>query len=76
MTTEAKVGAFVLASLLILTSTVVYLANAQFRGGKQFLPGRLRRGRWRGEPVELALQAVAVVSGEDQQHSVLVAIDS
>lgn len=33
MTTEAKVGAFVLASLLILTSTVVYLANAQFRGG-------------------------------------------
>ena len=34
MTTEAKVGAFVLASLLILTSTVVYLANAQFRGGK------------------------------------------
>ena len=34
MTTEAKVGAFVLVSLLILTSTVVYLANAQFRGGK------------------------------------------
>jgi phospholipid/cholesterol/gamma-HCH transport system substrate-binding protein len=34
LTTEAKVGAFVLASLLILTSTVVYLANAQFRGGK------------------------------------------
>jgi len=34
VTTEAKVGAFVLASLLILTSTVVYLANAQFRGGK------------------------------------------
>ena len=34
MTTEAKVGAFVLASLLILTATVVYLANAQFRGGK------------------------------------------
>lgn len=34
MTTEAKVGAFVLASLLILTSTVVYLGNAQFRGGK------------------------------------------
>ena len=34
MTTEAKVGAFVLASLLILTSTIVYLANAQFRGGK------------------------------------------
>ncbi len=34
MTTEARVGAFVLASLLILTSTVVYLANAQFRGGK------------------------------------------
>ena len=34
MTTEAKVGAFVLASLVILTSTVVYLANAQFRGGK------------------------------------------
>jgi len=34
VTTEAKVGAFVLASLVILTSTVVYLANAQFRGGK------------------------------------------
>lgn len=34
MTTEAKVGAFVLASLVILTSTIVYLANAQFRGGK------------------------------------------
>lgn len=33
MTTEAKVGAFVLASFLILASTVVYLANAQFRGG-------------------------------------------
>jgi ABC-type transporter Mla subunit MlaD len=34
LTTEAKVGTFVLASLLILTSTVVYLANAQFRGAK------------------------------------------
>jgi ABC-type transporter Mla subunit MlaD len=34
LTTEAKVGAFVLASLLILTSTVIYLANAQFRGGR------------------------------------------
>ena len=34
MTTEAKVGAFVLVSLLILTSTIAYLANAQFRGGK------------------------------------------
>jgi phospholipid/cholesterol/gamma-HCH transport system substrate-binding protein len=34
LTTEAKVGAFVLASLLILASTVVYLANAQFRAGK------------------------------------------
>jgi phospholipid/cholesterol/gamma-HCH transport system substrate-binding protein len=34
VTTEAKVGTFVLASLAILTSTVVYLANAQFRGGK------------------------------------------
>ncbi len=34
MTSEARVGAFVLASLLILTSTVVYLANAQFRGDK------------------------------------------
>ena len=33
MTNEAKVGAFVIASLLILASTVVYLANAQFRGG-------------------------------------------
>lgn len=34
MTAEAKVGAFVLASLVILTSTVAYLANAQFRGRK------------------------------------------
>jgi ABC-type transporter Mla subunit MlaD len=34
VTTEAKVGAFVLASLLVLTSTIAYLANAQFRGGK------------------------------------------
>ncbi len=34
MTTEAKVGAFVLASLLILTSTIVYLADSQLRGGK------------------------------------------
>lgn len=34
MTTEARVGAFVLASLLILAATVVYLGNAQFRGGK------------------------------------------
>ena len=34
MTTEAKVGSFVLASLLILTSTVVYLANTHFRGGE------------------------------------------
>ncbi len=33
MTTEAKVGVFVLASLLILTTTIVYLANAQFSGG-------------------------------------------
>ncbi len=32
MTTEAKVGAFVLASLLILTATTLYLANAQFSG--------------------------------------------
>jgi phospholipid/cholesterol/gamma-HCH transport system substrate-binding protein len=34
VTTEAKVGIFVLTSLLILTSTILYLANAQFRGGK------------------------------------------
>jgi len=32
VTTEAKVGAFVLASLLILTATTLYLANAQFSG--------------------------------------------
>ncbi len=32
MTTEAKVGAFVLASLAILTATTLYLANAQFSG--------------------------------------------
>ncbi len=33
MTTEAKVGVFVLGSLLILTATIVYLANAQVSGG-------------------------------------------
>ncbi len=33
MTTEAKVGAFVLACLSILTATLVYLMTAQFRGG-------------------------------------------
>jgi phospholipid/cholesterol/gamma-HCH transport system substrate-binding protein len=33
LTAEARVGAFVLASMLILTATVIYLANAQFRGG-------------------------------------------
>ena len=33
MTTEAKVGVFVLGSLLILTATILYLANAQFSGG-------------------------------------------
>ena len=32
MTTEAKVGAFVLASIAILTATTLYLANAQFSG--------------------------------------------
>jgi len=32
VTTEAKVGAFVLASLAILTATTLYLANAQFSG--------------------------------------------
>lgn len=33
MTTEAKVGIFVLACLAVLTSTLVYLLNAQFRRG-------------------------------------------
>jgi len=33
VTTEAKVGVFVLGSLLILTATIVYLANAQVSGG-------------------------------------------
>ena len=33
MTTEAKVGAFVLACLAVLAFTLVYLLNAQFRGG-------------------------------------------
>ncbi len=33
MTTETKVGTFVLASFVILTATVGYLANAQFRSG-------------------------------------------
>lgn len=33
MTTEAKVGSFVLACLAILTFTLVYLINAEFRGG-------------------------------------------
>jgi len=32
VTTEAKVGAFVLASLAILTATTLYLAHAQFSG--------------------------------------------
>ena len=33
MTTEAKVGAFVLACLAVLAFTLIYLLNAQFRGG-------------------------------------------
>jgi phospholipid/cholesterol/gamma-HCH transport system substrate-binding protein len=33
MSTEAKVGAFVLSSLAILSFTVIYLLNAQFSGG-------------------------------------------
>ena len=33
MTTETKVGAFVLACLAILTGTLVYLLSAQLRGG-------------------------------------------
>ena len=33
MTTEAKVGAFVLACIAVLTFTLIYLFNAQFRGG-------------------------------------------
>ena len=33
MTTEAKVGIFVIACLAIFASTLVYLLNAQFRGG-------------------------------------------
>ena len=33
MTTEAKVGAFVLGSFAILAFTVIYLLNAQFSGG-------------------------------------------
>jgi len=33
VTTEAKVGAFVLASLAILTAITLYLVNAQFSGG-------------------------------------------
>ncbi len=33
MTTEAKVGTFVLASLAILTAITLYLVNAQFTGG-------------------------------------------
>ncbi len=33
MSTEAKVGAFVLSCLAVLTFTVIYLLNAQFSGG-------------------------------------------
>jgi|SRR5581483_5040029 len=33
MSTEAKVGAFVLSCLALLTFTVIYLLNAQFSGG-------------------------------------------
>ncbi len=33
MTTEAKVGIFVLASLALLAYTLIYLVNAEFRGG-------------------------------------------
>ena len=33
MTTEAKVGIFVLASLAVLAYTLIYLVNAEFRGG-------------------------------------------
>jgi len=33
VTTEAKVGAFVLGSLTILAFTIIYLLNAQIRGG-------------------------------------------
>ena len=33
MTTEAKVGAFVLGCFAVLAFTVIYLLNAQYRGG-------------------------------------------
>jgi ABC-type transporter Mla subunit MlaD len=33
VTTEAKVGIFVLASLAVLAYTLIYLVNAEFRGG-------------------------------------------
>ncbi len=33
MTTEAKVGAFVIACLTVLTGTVIYLFNAGSHGG-------------------------------------------
>ena len=33
MTTEAKVGIFVLASLALLAYTLIHLVNAEFRGG-------------------------------------------
>ena len=33
MTTEAKVGAFVLSCFAVLAFTVIYLLNAQYSGG-------------------------------------------
>ena len=33
MTTEAKVGAFVLGCFAVLAFTVIYLLNAQYSGG-------------------------------------------
>jgi Flp pilus assembly protein TadB len=33
MTTEAKVGAFVLSCFALLAFTVIYLLNAQYSGG-------------------------------------------
>jgi phospholipid/cholesterol/gamma-HCH transport system substrate-binding protein len=42
MTTEAKVGAFVLSCLAVLAFTVIYLLNAQYSGGSEHYRTYLR----------------------------------
>ena len=42
MTTEAKVGAFVLSCFAVLAFTVIYLLNAQYSGGTEHYRTYLR----------------------------------